>query len=133
MTISPRSTPSQKWLPVTLLLTVALTITAVGVVYLRGPVSPAVAPDVVLPEQASTAAADGVYRLQSGAVPAGSTNPPGEAELSEWEEQREDELVEQRRALEMVANTPGVTPDEYVGEGDDSSFVKEGEEDQEEE
>lgn len=128
-----RSTTSSKWLPVTLLLTGALTITAVGIVYLRDPVSPVVSPDFVLPEQAGTAAADGAYRAQPGAAPAGSTNPPGEAELSEWEEQREDELVEQRRALEMVANTPGVTPDEYVGEGDDSSFVKEGEEDQEEE
>lgn len=43
------------------------------------------------------------------------------------EDERDEELAIQRRMAEMPPDTPGVTPDQYVGEGDDSSYAKDDE------
>lgn len=45
-------------------------------------------------------------------------------ENAPWASDRDEELIMQRRTAEMMPNTPGVTPDQYAGAGDDSAFAK---------
>jgi hypothetical protein len=101
------------------LVAVAGMSAALATAYMMG----AASDDDFMMLNASSAGTHRQAATASGGTASALAGSAGMDPNAQWVEDRDDQLQEQRRIAEMMPNTPGVRPDQYVGEGDDSSFV----------
>lgn len=125
---SPLDTTTSRHRPRYGLYGLLVAIGAVGaliaLVFLRTPdmTTPGQAAMTTLPETGSEG-----HGVQASGQSA-STATAAEPESSDWERDRELDLQNQRRVDQLAPYTPGVNNEDYVSEGDDSSYAKDDEE-----